>query len=683
MKRNWRNFSIATRLAWVQFGVITILLTGLALFLAQNTAAVLERNGLEAIRRQNQVIIDLISAYDQSLKNDTSHLIWTLFSHYPDPFSLDSQDGKRVLRSGRHVMTGDQVTVERFRRITGGAEGMIFAREGGEFKVVASTVQNEGSNLLGVGVNLPHDSPIYEALSEGRIFVGKLDLASQKALFLEARVLRDRQGEVVGALAVATDFTESLMVLKDKIRAIHIGKTGYVSVVNAAPGPSYGEAIIHPAVEGKNLLTEQGTGVEQVVRRMLEMGSGEYRYFWMNSTLGETAPREKITVLATYPAWNWLVTSGSYIDEFTADSRYIAFITLAASFSIAVVLIGILFLTLRRWVARPLKAASLVAERVASGDLTVDIQVESGDEAGRLMAALKNMVEQLDRMVGEVRSASAALASTSEQMSSTAQSISQGSCEQAASVEDVSFALEKSSHSVQQSAENAALTGRMADAASAGAAQGGEAVRETVQAMKQIAAKIGIVDDIAYQTNLLALNATIEAARAGEHGKGFAVVAAEVRKLAERSQAAAKEIGELASCSVEMAARAGALLDDMVPGASRTATLVQEIAAAAGEQAQGITQVNQAMHQLNQSTQQNAAAAEELAATSLVISEQADQLQRLASAFHLRHDSPPMRIEGGPEKWLPPSPILKPISGAPTSEPPSTGEADNRHFIRF
>lgn len=206
MKRTWRDFSIATRLAWVQFGVISVLLAGLAIFLAQNMAAVLERNGLEAIRRQNQVIIDLISAYDQSLKNDTSHLIWTLFSHYPNPFSLELQNEKPILRSGSHVMTGDQSTVERFQKITGGAEGMIFAREGNDFKVVASTIRNEGEEWLGVGVNLPRDSQIYEALSEGRTFVGKLDLASQKALFLEARVLRDHRGEVVGALAVATRF---------------------------------------------------------------------------------------------------------------------------------------------------------------------------------------------------------------------------------------------------------------------------------------------------------------------------------------------------------------------------------------------------------------------------------------------------------------------------------------------
>jgi methyl-accepting chemotaxis protein len=165
------------------------------------------------------------------------------------------------------------------------------------------------------------------------------------------------------------------------------------------------------------------------------------------------------------------------------------------------------------------------------------------------------------------------------------------------------------------------------------AAGGGQAVTETVTAMKQIAKKIGIIDDIAYQTNLLALNAAIEAARAGEHGKGFAVVAAEVRKLAERSQVAAQEIGQLAGNSVGLAEKAGKLLDEIVPATKKTADLVQEITAASEEQTTGVGQVNIAMEQLNQITQQNASASEELAATAEEMNGQANSLQDLMSFF--------------------------------------------------
>jgi methyl-accepting chemotaxis protein len=175
----------------------------------------------------------------------------------------------------------------------------------------------------------------------------------------------------------------------------------------------------------------------------------------------------------------------------------------------------------------------------------------------------------------------------------------------------------------------------MAGKAAQEATEGGIAVKQTVEAMKAIASKIGIIDDIAYQTNMLALNAAIEAARAGDHGKGFAVVAAEVRKLAERSQVAAQEIGELAENSVKTAESAGKLLDDIVPSIARTSDLVQEIAAASQEQSSGASQINTAMNQMNQLTQQNASASEELAATAEEMTGQAEQLQSLMAFFKI------------------------------------------------
>jgi uncharacterized membrane protein YdfJ with MMPL/SSD domain len=191
--------------------------------------------------------------------------------------------------------------------------------------------------------------------------------------------------------------------------------------------------------------------------------------------------------------------------------------------------------------------------------------------------------------------------------------------------------------SITQNTENAKVTDNMATKSSSEAEQGGKAVKDTVEAMKSIAGKIGIIDDIAYQTNLLALNAAIEAARAGEHGKGFAVVAAEVRKLAERSQVAAQEIGELAGSSVKMAEQAGRLLDEMVPSIRKTSDLVQEIAASSQEQSQGVGQINGAMGQLNKATQQNASASEELAATAEEMGGQAAQLQELMEFFKIEN----------------------------------------------
>ncbi|MDD3517778.1 MAG: methyl-accepting chemotaxis protein [Chromatiales bacterium] len=277
---------------------------------------------------------------------------------------------------------------------------------------------------------------------------------------------------------------------------------------------------------------------------------------------------------------------------------------------------------------------SEVVSKVAAGDLGVQVNVRPGDNTS-MLAAIRGMVEKLGQIIGEVRSAADNLSSASEQVSSTAQSMSQGASEQAASVEETSASVEQMSASISQNTENAKVTDGMASKAATEAVEGGEAVQKTVSAMKSIADKIGIIDDIAYQTNLLALNAAIEAARAGEHGKGFAVVAAEVRKLAERSQVAAQEIGELAGGSVEMAERAGKLLDEIVPSIKKTSDLVQEIAAGSQEQSSGVAQINTAMNQLNQITQQSASASEELAATAEEMSSQAEQLQSTMGFFKL------------------------------------------------
>lgn len=284
-------------------------------------------------------------------------------------------------------------------------------------------------------------------------------------------------------------------------------------------------------------------------------------------------------------------------------------------------------------VVTPVNEAMSVLKDMEQGDLTKTV---TGDYKGQMKEfkdSINNTIDKLSQIINEVNSAASSIASASEEVSATAQSLSQTSAEQAASVEETSASVEQMSASVVQNTENAKVTDGMAAQANQEAEQGGEAVKDTVHAMKSIADKIGIIDDIAYQTNLLALNAAIEAARAGEHGRGFAVVAAEVRKLAERSQIAAQEIGELAESSVEMAETAGKLLDTIVPSIKKTSDLVQEIAAASEEQSAGVGQINIAMDQLNKITQQNASASEELAATSEEMSGQAIQLQELISFF--------------------------------------------------
>lgn len=283
----------------------------------------------------------------------------------------------------------------------------------------------------------------------------------------------------------------------------------------------------------------------------------------------------------------------------------------------------------------PIRKAVEHAEAIAAGDLNRSIQVTDQSETGKLLQSMHDMSDKLSAIICDVREGSSAVASAAAQVSASSQSLSQGTSEQAASVEETSASLEQMNASITQNAENSRKVEQVAEKGAHAAVESGEAVQETVVAMKQIAAKISVIEDIAYQTNLLALNAAIEAARAGDQGRGFAVVAVEVRKLAERSQQAAKEISDLASNSVAVAERSGQLLADLVPEIRKTAELVQEVSAASTEQSSGVTQISRAMSQVDSVTQRNASSAEELSSTAEELASQSEQLQQLMTFFRV------------------------------------------------
>jgi len=276
---------------------------------------------------------------------------------------------------------------------------------------------------------------------------------------------------------------------------------------------------------------------------------------------------------------------------------------------------------------------STMAKEIASGNLNVHIEARSDKDS--MLISLGSMVENLRDVVGTVQSASEQVSAGSQTLSVSSEELSQGATEQAASVEEASSSIEEMTANIRQNADNAKETEKIARKGAEDAQQGGQAVHETVVAMKSIADKIMIIEEISRQTNLLALNAAIEAARAGEQGKGFAVVAAEVRKLAERSQLAAAEISELSISSVEVAENAGVLLEAMVPNIQRTSELVQEITAASVEQDAGAEQIARAIQQLDAVIQGNATSSEEMASTSEELSSQAEQMQQAIGFFTL------------------------------------------------
>ncbi len=299
-----------------------------------------------------------------------------------------------------------------------------------------------------------------------------------------------------------------------------------------------------------------------------------------------------------------------------------------------------------------LRVTAGVADLIANGDLTV--QVKRFSDKDTLGIALERMVEKLRTVVADSLSAADNVSAGSQELSASAEELSQGATEQASSAEEASSSMEEMASNIKQNADNATQTEKIARQSATDAQASGEAVGRAVEAMRTIAEKITIVQEIARQTDLLALNAAVEAARAGEHGKGFAVVASEVRKLAERSQTAAAEISTVSSQTVKVAAEAGEMLTKLVPDIKKTAELVSEISAACREQDIGSDQINQAIQQLDKVTQQNASASEEMSATSEELAAQAEQLQASIAYF---------RIEDSTSARAPaPAPLRRPVA---------------------
>jgi methyl-accepting chemotaxis protein len=333
-----------------------------------------------------------------------------------------------------------------------------------------------------------------------------------------------------------------------------------------------------------------------------------------------------------------------------------------------------------RGITRPVKAMADHLGEMAQGggDLTRRIEIVSHDEVGQMANSFNSFVKRLEEIISEVRTSSDGVASAAAQVASSAASLSQGTSEQAASIEETTTSLEQMSASITQNAENSKQMEKMAVKGARDSEESGGAVRESVSAMKQIAEKVSIIEEIAYQTNLLALNAAIEAARAGEHGRGFAVVATEVRKLAERSQTAAQEIGGLAVNSVGVAERSGELLKELVPSIKKTAELVQEVSASSREQSTGVTQINKAMAAVDTVTQRNASSAEELSSTAEELAAQSEALQQLMAFFRVAGE----RVVSTVRK---PSTEHKPFQNlVQTIVPKKTnGSAVEHNFTRF
>jgi methyl-accepting chemotaxis protein len=659
---NFRTWGLGGKLSGIAFVLIFLTFFGFVAGIGNAIYSVMKERSMVEFTHLVDTVGNMLEIFDKTVRQDAmraNHLFEMQFSL---EFSVDSANqvevaGKMLdsLKNGETVLNLNTTIVDKFS-VSSNALATIFLKQGDDFIRVTTSVKKENGERA-IGTALDKNGAAYAKLIKGEEYVGMASLFGKNFMTMYKPV-KNKEGQLIAVLFTGIDVVDSLKELKEKIKSIKIGETGYFFALNAKAGKEQGMLMVHPAKEASNIIDAKDASGREFIKEILEKKNGVIEYPWLNKELNETTARDKLVVYKYVNGFDWVIAGGTYIDEVNQASKEILIKFGIIALVLLLVFIGILASVIKRSISQPLAQVVGVAERMATGDMTANLESDRVDEIGQLIHAMNGISQGLSSVISEVRIGTETINVASREIASGNADLSSRTESQASSLEETASSMEELTSTVRQNADNARHANQLVVSASSVALKGGAIVGQVVDTMSEIKTSsskivdiIGVIDGIAFQTNILALNAAVEAARAGEQGRGFAVVATEVRNLAQRSAGAAKEIKALIDDSVSkvdygsgLVDSAGKTMQEIVTSVQHVADIMSEISSASQEQSSGIEQVNLAITQMDEMTQQNAALVEQAAAAAQSMSEQAESLMQVVGQFKINSSVAPAAI---------------------------------------
>jgi methyl-accepting chemotaxis protein len=613
-----------------------------------------------------KAVLDMVDVFSAQVARGTDRLMSALLLSIHEDFHRDASASLRIgerntplLRLGGRPVNLDFALVDRFTQETGGV-ATIFVRDGDDFVRISTSLKKEDGSRA-IGTVLDHAHPAYAKIMAGETYRGAARLFGRD-YFTKYVPIRDKN-EVIGILFVGIDYTEELRALRERIKAMRVGQSGYVYVLDAREGPNFGHLLVHPEKEGESLLDARDADGRFFARDMLTQKQGLITYPWKNS--GELFARDKVVAYGYNPVLGWLLASGAYVDDLGRSIKAVESVIAVLGLALLIGLPLVIALAIRRLVARPLGELQNYCQTVESSlDFTLPAPQNTDDEVGRTSRAVASLLATLRQTFAQLMQGAVTVDEAAHRLSQSARKTSEQSHLASESAASMAAAVEEMTVGISHISENANLATELATTAGERSREGGETILCATHEMRQIATEVGeastviahlgdetgkissivsVIREVAEQTNLLALNAAIEAARAGESGRGFAVVADEVRKLAERTSASSGQISDMVSAiqtlsdqarrimqqtagqaekGAVLAGQAGRAIQDIQEGAGKVLQVIQEISLALGEQSSASQQIAQQTEQVARIAEENNEAARES-------SRSAEQLEKL------------------------------------------------------